>query len=178
MSVAASAQTAHSVRLSGFLIDSADTPQYSAHPGSDLAYGGGLEYFAVNNVSLQLAASSERTVSTSFSRITGFPSARFERIHPIDATARFHLGQSSWKPFLGAGARYIRVAGHDNWHPELAGGLTFEINSHFGIDLEAKQFFNQRRREPTGPLGSIPVHDGDYDQGRSRRLSAGLGWRF
>jgi hypothetical protein len=101
---------------------------------------------------------------------------KFERIHPVDGTARFHFGSSLVRPFLGAGTRYIRVAGHDNWRPELAGGLTFAITPHLGIDLEARALFN--RRKPDVQPSGIRAHDGDFDEGSSRRLSAGLGWRF
>jgi hypothetical protein len=172
-----SAQPSGSVRLSGFWVNPSDTAQYKFRPGSDRAYGAGVEYFLKNNLSWQLAASSEQTVATLFTS-AGLPSTKFERVYPIDGTARVHFGSSSFKPFLGAGARYIRVVGHDNWRPELAGGLTFAVTPHLGIDLEARSLFNRRKPEIVQPLGSIRARDGDFDEGRSRRLSVGLGWRF
>ena len=173
----ASAQSAGSVRLSAFLVNPSDTPLHEIHPGSDRTYGGAIEYFSKSNLSWQLAVSSEQTVITTFTG-AGLPFSKFESIHPVDGTARFHFGSSFMRPFLGAGARYIRVAGHDNWRPELAGGLTFAITPHLGIDLEARALFDRRQPEIVQPLGSIRVHDGDFDEGSSRRLSVGLGWRF
>ena len=170
------AQNAGSVRLSAFLVNPSDTPESQFdYPGHDRAYGGAIEYFSKRNLSWQLAVSSEPTIATTFTS-SGLPSAKFERMHPVDGTVRFHFGDSSLKPFLGAGARYIRVAGHDNWRPELAGGLTFAITPHLGIDLDARALFNRRQPDvqPTG----IRVHDGDFAEGSSRRLSVGLGWRF
>jgi len=167
------AQNAESFRLSAFLVNPADTP--GLYPGSPRAYGGAIEYFAKSNLSWQMAVSSEQTLITSFTA-AGLPFSSFERIHPVDGTARFHFGSSLVRPFLGAGVRYIRVAGHDNWRPELAGGLTFAITPHLGIDLDARALFNRRKLDvqPTG----IRVHDGDFEEGSSRRLSVGLGWRF
>jgi hypothetical protein len=169
------AQSAGSVRLSAFLVNPSDTPLHDLNPGSDRAYGGAIEYFSKSNLSWQLAVSSEQTVITTFTA-AGVPFATFERIHPVDGTARFHFGSSSVRPFLGAGTRYIRVAGHDNWRPELAGGLTFAITPHLGIDLEGRARFN--RRKPDVQPSGIRVHDGDFDEGSSHRLSVGLGWRF
>jgi outer membrane protein W len=172
---AAFAQNAGPFRLSAFLVNPSDTPLHGFYPGSDRAYGGAIEYFWESNLSWQLAVSSEKTVITTFTA-AGLPFTNFESVHPVDGTVRFHFGDSSLKPFLGAGARYIRVAGHNNWRPELAGGLTFAITRHLGIDLEARALFNRRKPDvqPTG----IRVHDGDFDEGSSRRLSAGIGWRF
>jgi outer membrane protein W len=170
------AQSAGSVRLSAFLVNPSDTPESENHyPGSTRAYGGAIEYFSRRNLSWQLAVSSEPTIATTFTS-SGLPFAKFERMLPVDGTVRFHFGDSSLKPFLGAGARYIRVAGHNNWRPELAGGLNFAITPHLGIDLEARELFN--RRKPDVQPSGIRVHDGDFDEGSSRRLSAGLGWRF
>ncbi|HEX3070230.1 MAG TPA: hypothetical protein VHX14_16810 [Thermoanaerobaculia bacterium] len=172
------AQNIGAVRLSAFVVNPSDTPEAQFnYPGHDRAYGGAIEYFSRPNLSWQLAVSSEPTIATTFTS-SGLPFTKFERIHPVDGTARFHFGDSSLKPFVGAGARYIRVAGHDNWRPELAGGLTFALTRHLGIDLEARALFNRRQSEIVQPLGSIRVHDGDFDEGSSRRLSAGLGWRF
>jgi outer membrane protein W len=169
------AQSAGPFRLSAFLVNPSDTPLHDLHSDSDRTYGGALEYFSKSNLSWQLAVSSEKTVITTFTT-PGLPFATFESIHPVDGTARFHFGSSSLRPFLGAGTRYIRVAGHDNWRPELAGGLNFAITPHLGIDLEARELFN-RRKPDVQPLG-LRVHDGDFDEGSSRRLSVGLGWRF
>jgi outer membrane protein W len=172
---AAFAQNVGAVRLSAFIVNPSDTPEPDFYPGSDRAYGGAIEYFSKRNLSWQLAVSSEPTSTTTFTS-SGLPFAKFVRMNPIDGTVRFHFGDSSLKPFLGAGARYIHVAGRNNWRPELAGGLSFAITPHLGIDLEARELFNRRKPDvqPTG----IRVHDGDFNEGSSRRLSAGLGWRF
>ena len=169
------AQNVGAVRLSAFVVNPSDTPLHDLHSDSDRVYGGALEYFSKSNLSWQLAVSSERTVITTFPA-AGLPFATFESIHPVDGTARFHFGSTSVRPFLGAGTRYIRVAGHDNWRPELVGGLTFAITPHLGIDLEARALFN--RRQPDVQPSGIRAHDGDFDEGSSRRVSVGLGWRF
>ena len=170
------AQNVGAIRVSAFLVNPSDTPEAEFnYPGHDRAYGAAIEYFSKRNLSWQLAVSSEPTIATTFTS-SGLPFAKFERMNPVDGTVRYHFGDSSLKPFLGAGARYIRVAGHDNWRPELAGGLTFAITPHLGIDLEARELFN-RRKPDVQPLG-LRAHDGDFDEGSSRRLSVGLGWRF
>ncbi len=88
---------------------------------------------------------------------------------PIDATARYHLfDDSRWKPYLGAGFRYVGAPSADSrfgyqshLNPEIVGGTIFQIRPSIGIVLEGKQLLGNR--EPYDP---------------SFKASAGVSWRW
>lgn len=173
LATAALAQSPGAVRLSGF-----ELQKPSNYPGpSQGAYGAEIEYFSSKNVSAVLAVSSEMTGVTRFVTLSGFgpaPSTSFDRIEPIDVLLRYHFANGSrLQPWLGAGPRLIRVAGNNNWRGVLDGGLTFALTRHFGIDVEAKRLYLQRATQEF-----TVAHDGDFGEGSSRRLSAGLSWTF
>ena len=97
------------------------------------------------------------------------------RTYPIDFTARFQFpNDTRWKPYIGAGLRYIAApeltvdelnfAGDqysDEISPEIVGGFDFVISGPFALSVELK-----------GLLGNVE----DYDS--SLKVAAGLGWRF
>jgi outer membrane protein W len=88
---------------------------------------------------------------------------------PIDATARYHLfDDSRWKPYLGAGFRYVGAPSADSrfgyqshLNPEIVGGTIYQIRPSIGIVLEGKQLLGNR--EPYDP---------------SFKASAGMSWRW
>ncbi len=145
--------------------------------GSD--FGAALEHMFSDRVSAELAVTSQRIGgSVTTFPLEGFPTTttRSGRIYPIDATASYHFfTDSRWKPYLGAGARYVsdsvRVTGPlgDNrftrrsTDPEITGGVTFQFNPRLGLRLDAKQI-----------LGS----SGDIGADAKFKASAGLSLRF
>lgn len=173
--VVAYAQSAGTVRLAGFELENPQTENGLYRQ----AYGGEAEYFLSTRFSAAVAMSLERTVLTRFvpGGLGVLPLTSYERLYPIDVLVRYHFADSAhFKPWIGGGPRYIRVAGHNNVREVLDAGATMALTKHLGIDLEAKRLYGQRKPDVAGT--SIKVHDGDFDDGRSRRLSAGLSWTF
>jgi outer membrane protein W len=167
-----------SLRINGFFVNSGDTHRFSSDNG-ERAYGGGIEYFASKNLSIQAAVSSEFTVVTRLISTFGpadepiiLPATAFGRLHPIDAVVRYHFDSGPrWKPYIGAGTRYIEVAGTHNWRPEVNAGLTFALTRHLGIDADIRQLYGQAKFSPV-------VKNGAFDEGKSHRFTLGLGWAF
>ena len=97
------------------------------------------------------------------------------RTHPIDFSGRYHfLNDTRWKPYFGAGARYLSAphltaeqraaVGHaysDHVSPEVVGGVELIVVPSFGITVEGKQLVGHR--EPYDSLFKV---------------SAALNWRF
>ena len=146
------------------------------------SYGGEIEYFSSKNLSAALAVSSEPTIVTRFiiaPDLGSIPATSFERVQPIDALLRYHFANGSRiQPWIGAGPRYIRVAGANNWREVLDGGLTIALTRHLGIDLEAKRLYGQRKPTFLQASQVIVARNGDFGEGSKRRLSAGLSWTF
>jgi outer membrane protein W len=88
--------------------------------------------------------------------------------YPIDLTGRYHLFTNSrWKPFLGAGLRYVAAPRVDSQFglqsrltPEAVGGVMFQMQ-RIGIVFEGKQL-----------LGDREYYDSMF------KASVGLNWRF
>lgn len=100
----------------------------------------------------------------------GVPITRIRRtVYPISLDGQYHfLTDSRWKPYLGAGVRYVnpkstfydvgtRVA------PEITGGVSFMITPHLSVRFDGKQEIQSQ----TGPA---------YDP--LSRASIGLAWHF
>ena len=85
------------------------------------------------------------------------------RLYPIDANVSYDLlTNSRWKPYIGAGVRYVNdtfhVAGRRinyyasrNIDPEVTGGITLQLNPSFGLRLDAKQVLGSYRSAVTDP---------------------------
>ncbi len=180
------AQSADTLRFSGFYVNPGDTHGTFSAPYSDTAYGGGVEYFATKSLAAQLVVSSELTTVTRFVTTFGpggvpvtLPSTSFVRVHPLDALIRYHFDTGShWKPHVGAGARYLDVGGWRNWRAEVNAGVTFALTRHLGIDADVRQFFNNAasQRVVAAP-GLTPVTAG-ADEGKNHRYSLGCSWTF
>ena len=90
------------------------------------------------------------------------------RTYPIDLTGRFHFfTESRWKPFLGAGLRYVAAPHVDSQFglrshltPEAVGGVVFQMR-RIGIVFEGKQL-----------LGDREYYDSMF------KASVGVNWRF
>lgn len=178
LTTTAFAQSPGAVRLSGFGLENPN----SYYARDQRSYGGEIEYFSSKNLSVALAVSSEPTIVTRFfdvPSVGSLPATSFERIQPIDALLRYHFANGSRiQPWLGAGPRYIRVAGTNNWREVLDGGLTIALTRHLGIDLEAKRLYGQSKPTILEVSQSIVARNGDFVEGSKRRLAAGLSWTF
>jgi hypothetical protein len=88
--------------------------------------------------------------------------------HPIDLNAQYHFFTSGrWKPYLGAGIRYLStpaaLRSSRQIAPELNGGVVFELTPHLGIKLDAKAIAGSDKWP-------------GYDHGLKSAI--GITWRF
>jgi len=146
------------------------------------AYGASFDRMFSERFSGELSVSSQgsRRYLRTF---TGGSEPTFElftyRIYPIDANISYHfLDSNRWKPYLGAGLRYV----NDTFHgyegtrrtafyrpavrtidPEISGGITLQLNRTLGLRFDAKQVLGSHRSD---------VADPEF------KASAGLSFRF
>ena len=77
---------------------------------------------------------------------------------PVDLTARYHfLNDSSWKPYIGAEARYVDSRAFFG----MTGGVVWQFRPALGLRFDSKLLVSDR-----------PVH------GERLYNSIGLSWRF
>jgi outer membrane protein W len=148
-----------------------------SHAGAD--FGLALSHMFNDRFSGELAVTSQRIGgSVTTVPFEGFPTTvtYSGRVHPIDAIVSYHfLTDSRWKPYLGAGARYVsdsarvtsalvtyRLTRHST-DPEITGGITFQFNPRLGLRFDARQ-----------TLGS----SSDIGADAKLQASAGLSLRF
>jgi len=102
--------------------------------------------------------------------VLGQPVVRFKHtVYPISLDGQYHfLTDSRWKPYLGAGVRYVQPNAQlrdisPRISPEINGGVAFMATPRLSIRFDAKQAL----RSQGGP---------GYDPGS--RISVGVGWHF
>jgi outer membrane protein W len=135
-------------------------------------YGAAFDTSFTPRLSAQLSVSSEGHstypyVVDSSGYINQVDPVRF-RTYPIDLTGRYHfITESRWKPFLGAGLRYVAAPHVDSQFglrshltPEAVGGVVFQMQ-RIGIVFEGKQL-----------LGDREYYDSMF------KASVGVNWRF
>ena len=92
------------------------------------------------------------------------------RTLPIDVAARYNFtADSRWKPFIGAGVRYVnseQFSGASRFNlsrvePELVGGVAWQVR-RFSVLFEAQQL--------------VGNHAGSTDP--AFKPSVGIGWRW
>jgi len=170
------AQQPRSNTISVFVSDLSITSD-SRGTSVDTAFGAGFGHMFTDRVSAELSISSQN-VRRNVAFINGVPTTgiRSDRLLPIDAIASYHFFTNSrWKPYLGAGARYVsdtfreadsfgltRFTTH-SVDPELAAGVTYQFNPVWGIRFDVKQII-------TGRVRTIP--DPRF------KASVGLGFHF
>jgi outer membrane protein W len=148
----------------------------SSHPGGT-SYEGGLgaefDYAVSRRFSAGVSIGAESHYASS---ITGdFLVRRVTvRTYPIDAIGRYHFftRDSRWKPYIGAGLRYvpapsaqIGVSRYANrLSPEIDAGVVFEVRPSLGIVLDAKELLRNS------------FSSSNYDP--LFKPSIGLRWRF
>lgn len=66
------------------------------------------------------------------------------RTYPIDFTLHYRFDDTRWKPYIGAGARYVAAPHVDSMFgytnrltPEVVGGVVFQMR-HLGIFADGK----------------------------------------
>lgn len=146
----------------------------------DAAYGAAFDHMFSDRVSGGISVTSQRFRQSIFTvSATGSPvfSTITQRIYPIDANVTYHFfTDSRWKPYVGAGLRYVsetfrgngslasdRFTTHST-NPEVSGGIVFQFRPNLGLRLEAKQVIGDN----SGALNGDP----------NFKASAGLSFRF
>jgi outer membrane protein W len=166
--------------ISVFVSDLSLTHSSSTVTDFDAGYGAAFDHMFSDRVSGEISVTSQkvrRFVSTFSTEGLPITSTYSDAIHPIDAMVRYHfLTGSRWKPYVGAGVRYVSNTIYGNgllggYHfttrttdPEVSGGVTFQLRPSIGLRLDAKQTVGGGR---PGILG-----DPDF------KVSAGVGFRF
>jgi outer membrane protein W len=153
---------------------------YSTTNGTrfDAGYGASFAHMFNNRFSGELSVTSERTRAfVTLLDPSGVPttSTFSRRLYPIDANLSYHFfTDSRWKPYLGAGLRYLSDSRRSvgsfgsrefttrSLNPEVSGGVTFQFNPTVGLRFDVKDVL--------GGSGSSLSSD--------TRASIGLAFRF
>lgn len=133
----------------------------------DTAYGASFDRTFSDRFSAEVSVSSQnarrvvRLLSLGSAPMFGVVSTR---LTPIDANVSYHfLTNSDWKPYIGAGLRYVKDTFHgpgllyeyidtiQTVDPEVSGGLVFQINPTLGLRFDAKQVLGSRRSTVADP---------------------------
>jgi outer membrane protein W len=173
-------QPNHSNSVSVFVSDLSIFHSSTYGTRVDAGYGLSFDHMFSNRVSGELSVTSQRF--RSFATIPG-PADQpttvsfSDRSYPIDANVSYHfLTDSRWKPYVGAGLRYVSDTLHSGGSfgvheftsrsvdPEVSGGVTFQFKPAFGLRFDAKQIIGSSNRS----YGSDP----DF------KASVGLSFRF
>ena len=144
--------------VSVFVSDLSISSSSSSGTNFDAAYGAAFDHMFSDRLSAGISVTSQRYHQNVTTFTTGIPteppifSTVTRTIYPIDATVSYHfLTDSRWKPYIGAGLRYIsetfRSIGplgraHFTTHetdPEVAAGVVFQFRPDLGLSFEAKQ---------------------------------------
>ena len=162
-------QSTEKFRFSVFATDIGFTHSESVGTDWSGGLGAALEYRWNQQWSLELQiASEEHTITTAVLEQNGiyFIDRREARFYPIDLLAHYEFANSSrWKPFLGAGVRYVRSPDSnyvDRTTFEIDGGVHYMITPALSLRMDAKQLISSDGRA--------------FDHGL--KPSIGLGFRF
>jgi outer membrane protein W len=139
----------------------------------DTAYGASFEHMFSSRFSAEVSVTSQRSrllVRGSGSGSSPTFDVVSNRIYPIDANVSYHfLTDSRWKPYAGAGLRYVRDTFHgpglmfENFKPittvdpEVSGGLVFQFNRTLGVRFDAKQVIGSNRSTVADPEFKVSV---------------------
>src|SRR5437879_5422130 len=142
--VTASALAQHSSPTNSVSVFVSDPTLFHTSSGTnfDAAYGAAFDHMFNNHISGELSVTRQpiRRYVTTLST-AGMPSSFSnyrDELYPIDANLFYHfLNDSRWKPFLGAGLRYVKDSFvssgplgryhvvHRSTDPEISGGVIF-----------------------------------------------------
>lgn len=148
---------------------------WSSNHGTQLsgAVAAAFDRMLTPRVSAQLWIGTERHRTYSYvvepnGAFRDVPPARF-RTYPVDVAVRYHfLNETRWKPYIGAGARYVHAPGvssdfrySNHVGPEIVGGTALNITRSLAVVADAKIYFGEREQ---------------YDD--QFKSAIGLSWRF
>jgi outer membrane protein W len=148
-------QSSHSNTVSVFVSDLSISHTDQNGTDVDASYGVAFNHMFNNHVSGELSVTSQR-IRQSVTTISAAGAPIFtsysDTLYPIDANVSYHfLTDSRWKPYLGAGVRYLNSTVYgsspfgnyrNNLHsidPEVSGGVTFQFRPNLGLRFDAKQ---------------------------------------
>jgi outer membrane protein W len=148
-------QTNHSNAVSVFVTDLSLIHSSESGTKFDASYGAAFDHMFNNHLSAELSVTSQRIRRsvTTFS-VTGLPTftSYTDTLYPVDANVSYHfLTGGRWKPYVGAGLRYLNKTVYDNTpfgnlrsnvhtiDPEVSGGVTFQFRPNLGLRFDAKQ---------------------------------------
>jgi outer membrane protein W len=138
-------------------------------------FGLGLEYRFSDRWSTEMSVSRDRSPVWTFGTLGPGGELQTQRFritsHPVDVMGQYHFSnRSAWKPFVGAGLRYVSETGPGfpyegedaRLSPQLAAGFYYNITRQLGLRVDVKRL-----------LASDSTLFDD-----SRKVSVGLGWSF
>jgi outer membrane protein W len=147
----------HATPANTFSVFLADPTLFHTSSGTNLdaAYGAAFDHMFSRHISGELSVTRQpfRRYVTTFSTVgqPSFSNYQDER-YPIDANLSYHfLTDSRWKPYLGAGLRYVQDSFVSSgplgkYHivrrsadPEISGGVTFQLRPNVGLRLDGKE---------------------------------------
>jgi len=133
----------------------------------DTAFGASFERMVSDRFSAEVSVTSQnarrivRLFSSGSEPRFGVAS---NRLYPIDATVSYNfLTGGRWKPYIGAGFRYVRDPFHGpgplyehyptvtTIDPEVSGGLILQLNRTLGLRFDAKQVLGSNRSTVADP---------------------------
>jgi outer membrane protein W len=129
----------------------------SSGTNTDAAFGAAFAHMFNRHLAGELSVTNQPTQRYAANFVGGQPVSEFSytvRLLPIDAIVSYHfLTDSRWKPYLGAGARYLSssTTSLDGYRfttrsldPEISGGVTFQFRPTLGLRFDAKQVLGSR----------------------------------
>ena len=148
-------QSSHSNTVSVFVSDLSIVHSSSLGTDVDASYGVAFNHMFSNHLSGELSVTSQR-IRQSVTTFSGGGQPIFtsysDTLYPIDANVSYHfLTDSRWKPYIGAGLRYLNSTVYgsspfgnyrNDLHsidPEVSGGVTFQFRPNLGLRFDAKQ---------------------------------------
>ncbi|HEX8169193.1 MAG TPA: porin family protein [Thermoanaerobaculia bacterium] len=154
----------HPLRVSLFASDLGYTESSTAGGDWTGGFGLALEYRFRPTWAAEVSAAYEDHTTGGIVTSHGF-FRREEHTLPIDVLAQYHFATDSrFKPYLGAGARYVRgtALGNDRTSAELAAGFHLFLTPSLSLRVDAKQLLRN----------DSPAYDA------RTKTSIGFGWRF
>jgi outer membrane protein W len=135
--------------LTVFLSDVTDTGVARVHQYG--GFGAAFSRTITPNLSAQLSVASEEHYSYGYyfigPDIKRPLTPQTLRTFPLDLAVRYHwLNDTRWKPYMGAGLRYVGVPHnadpgfryHNHLNPEIVGGVELRLRPNLGLTLDAR----------------------------------------